>query len=167
MTATNKQAGIYRIRIADHFYIGSSSNLHKRWREHERKLKKGKHKNIRMARAYNKYGTFEVECLVRCDVEDLTFYEQLFLDEVFNDHYCMNINPSASRPPVGCGRYWLGKSATNRFALKVCFADGTQKVYESCRAAHQDIGCSKALISAMLSKGKGSKKFSITSVAKV
>ena len=54
----NKNCGIYFIRnkINNKIYVGSSKNLYNREKEHFSDLRKGKHHNIYLQRAYDKYG---------------------------------------------------------------------------------------------------------------
>ena len=76
--------GIYVIvnRRDGKYYLGSSVNIDKRWREHKRLLKLNKHHSKPLQNAYNKYG---ISCLnyivfLICPKEDLLFFEQLCLD---------------------------------------------------------------------------------------
>ncbi len=58
-------------------YIGQSSNILKRKKEHFRTLKNGYHKNTHLQRAYNKYGknNFIFKVLIYCDNDELDMYE--------------------------------------------------------------------------------------------
>lgn len=38
------------------YYIGQSKDVHKRWREHKKKLRTSTHENKFLQRAWNKYG---------------------------------------------------------------------------------------------------------------
>lgn len=51
-------SGVYAIvnTVTEEAYIGSSVNVQKRWSTHRRDLRKGSHHNIRLQRAWNKYG---------------------------------------------------------------------------------------------------------------
>lgn len=63
MPITNKKAGFYMILKVDSkkpelsrgecFYVGSSMNLNRRFTEHKRDLKAGKHKNTRLQQVWN------------------------------------------------------------------------------------------------------------------
>lgn len=84
-----KQAGIYRFVITrpnkpPMFYVGQASVLGARGESHFVYLRKGKHHNIRMQRAFDKYGeaAFKFEILLVCELkkEKLSLYEQLILD---------------------------------------------------------------------------------------
>lgn len=93
--------GIYKITctISGKFYIGSAVNLYTRHYDHFSTLRRSKHKNIYLQRAYDKYGkdafTFEVLELVP-DRKMLTTREQYWFDELqpFGDRG-YNIAPNA------------------------------------------------------------------------
>lgn len=93
---TIKKAGVYVIRntVNGKRYIGSTSSFHRRWTEHRKKLKKGKHENSIVQRAWDKYGAdaFEFRPLLICAVKDLLFYEQRCLDGMKPEY---NILPNA------------------------------------------------------------------------
>lgn len=80
-----EKIGIYKIKniITNDYYIGSSKNINKRWNEHKRTLKKGIHHSKILQNAYNKYGqeNFIYEIIYECNVDDIIFYEQKFLNE--------------------------------------------------------------------------------------
>jgi group I intron endonuclease len=81
--------GIYKIEniITGDFYIGQSINLKKRKYQHFYELKRNKHYNKYLQYSYNKYENknFEFSILLYCDANNLTFYEQLLVD---------NLNPT-------------------------------------------------------------------------
>ncbi len=80
-------SGIYRITCASNgrFYIGSSINLSHRFQEHRGRLRHTKHENIKLQRAWDKYGeeafSFEVLELVLFP-ELLTNREQYWFDKL-------------------------------------------------------------------------------------
>lgn len=83
----DNQSGIYRIRNKQNgkFYIGSTSNMRKRMREHLSFLRNNKHVNNYLQHAFNKYGeenfSFEVFEYVE-NVNDLLSVEQKVLDKL-------------------------------------------------------------------------------------
>jgi len=101
------QSGIYRIQCTPtgKFYIGSSSNLPQRWREHLSKLRRGLHSNRHLQNAWNKYGedqfTFQIIEFV------MPFYilerEQYWINELkpFDKHIGFNIARNAESPNTG------------------------------------------------------------------
>lgn len=77
--------GIYEIRnkINGHIYIGSSSDIEKRWWRHKGFLKNGNHHSKHLQNAWNKYGeeNFVFDIIMFCDEDRLLLEEQKFLDE--------------------------------------------------------------------------------------
>lgn len=90
------------------FYIGSSYDYDTRWFEHERKLRKDRHDNQHLQRAYNKYGAdaFEFIVVELVDRKDISNREQFWIDTLNACDHAIgyNINPDASRPPYALGR---------------------------------------------------------------
>lgn len=76
--------GIYRIRnlIDGKCYVGSAVRFSWRETKHRLHLQRGTHHSRHLQHAWNKDGAsaFVFELLIRCDRDDLLFYEQLFLD---------------------------------------------------------------------------------------
>lgn len=77
-------SGIYEILNVENGkrYIGSAKNIAFRWSLHVNSLKRGDHHSVLLQRAYNKYGcsAFRFKELILCDVKNLLFYEQRFID---------------------------------------------------------------------------------------
>lgn len=69
------KTGIYKIKnlVTNKIYVGSSTNIKKRWRDHKWHLKEGIHHNSHLQSSYNKYGLnnfiFSIE--IECDVNEL------------------------------------------------------------------------------------------------
>ncbi len=78
-------SGIYQIRnlVNGKVYIGSSVDVHKRYRQHAVDLRGDRHPNIYLQHAWDKYGVgnFKFEVLITCYPDALIFYEQQFLDQ--------------------------------------------------------------------------------------
>ena len=51
------------------FYIGSSNDIYRRWREHKKDLRDGCHDNEHLQNAWKKYGenNFEFKIIEECD----------------------------------------------------------------------------------------------------
>jgi len=86
-------SGIYLILWGDFqkFYVGQSVNLFARYRQHISELRKGKHSNIKLQNAFNKYGVpyfFEIDI---CDISRLDEREQLFIDLFKDDPNLCNL----------------------------------------------------------------------------
>jgi len=81
-------AGIYKIEDQQgKIYIGSAVSLKGRWTTHKWRLNNNKHPNLKLQRAWNKYGaeyfTFSVVELIE-DKSRLLHYEQIWLDILFS-----------------------------------------------------------------------------------
>jgi len=78
------KSGIYRIlnTVNDKCYYGSSSNIDKRWNGHIKTLRLNQHHNIKLQRAWNKYGesNFKFEVVEECNVDLLLIVEQKYID---------------------------------------------------------------------------------------
>ena len=88
--------GIYKIVniLNKKSYYGSSVEIEKRWIRHKKDLKRNKHHNIHLQRAWNKYGeeNFIFEIVILCEVDNLLIIEQSYLNK--NPKY--NIGKGAS-----------------------------------------------------------------------
>ena len=73
--------GIYLIEIGDKLYVGSTTNFKQREVQHRSSLKLGKHNNIKLQFAFDKFLDYEFTPLITAeDTDDLEYLEQ----EVFN-----------------------------------------------------------------------------------
>jgi len=98
-----KVCGIYKIQCKNKIYIGSSKNIHVRLTNHKRLLKSGKHENILLQRAWNKYGEkfFRFEAISLCEQDELLVREQEQIDFWRPTGYLFNIKMDADNlPPV-------------------------------------------------------------------
>ena len=64
--AEERSSGIYTIicKTTGKYYIGSAVWIRKRWRNHREDLRKGKHHNLYLQRAWNKYGEDNFDFIV-------------------------------------------------------------------------------------------------------
>lgn len=83
--------GVYQITCEcdekeKRIYIGSSKNIEKRWKDHRKDLRRGKHRNIKFQQCWDKHGekSFKFEILMLCVEDQLLFWEQDFLDRYCN-----------------------------------------------------------------------------------
>lgn len=94
--------GIYKIQNTknDKFYIGSSSNVSKRWAGHRYQLRTETHTNPHLQNSWNKYGEscFIFKILLLCQEFDLLYYEQHYIDLLVPEY---NIAKFAGRALVG------------------------------------------------------------------
>jgi group I intron endonuclease len=78
--------GVYQIQINEKKYIWSTTvGFKKRWAEHLRKLKSGKHSNKYLQNMFNKYGAESLIFTIIEEVEDkekMLAYEQAHIDKV-------------------------------------------------------------------------------------
>lgn len=91
-------SGIYQIRNKKDgkVYIGSSSNIEKRFRTHILNLRKGIHHSIYLQRAWKKYGKncFIFEIIKKCKDTKLIETEQKYLDS-YNPKYNISLDAIA------------------------------------------------------------------------
>lgn len=89
--------GVYQIKNirTSNVYIGSSSNIARRWLQHKSSLNLNKHENQYLQNAWNKYGknAFEFSVLVYAVPDQMIKIEQYFLDKYSDISY--NILKSA------------------------------------------------------------------------
>lgn len=102
-------SGVYQIRCiaTGKIYVGSAVDLRKRWGQHVRRLRRGKHRNKHLQHAWNKYGeaAFEFEVLELVDAPALLQAEQAWIDRTG----CTDRN-------IGFNVYWVAGSPANTHA---------------------------------------------------
>lgn len=78
--------GIYKITntINNKYYIGSSDDVYKRWKDHIYYLNRNKHINKHLQNAWNKYDEeyFKFEIIEKCNHKDKFIREQFYLDKL-------------------------------------------------------------------------------------
>jgi group I intron endonuclease len=108
---TCKHGIVYKITntLTGDFYIGSSTNLYKRYYTHVNHMKKGKMSCILLNRAAKKYGeeNFSFEILVKCPPEYVLKLEQWFIS---------NLNPKYNVAKIAGSN--LGIKRTEEVKLK-------------------------------------------------
>jgi group I intron endonuclease len=104
-----KISGIYKIQSKKkpkRFYIGSSYNIQRRWKDHIRYFERGTHHSKKFQQHFDKYGIEDLEfsVIIGCPKEELIEQEQFFLDAL---KPYFNVNPKAGsskgRPPWNKG----------------------------------------------------------------
>jgi len=100
--------GCYKItnRINGKFYVGSSSDIHERWKGHINNLNHPnpkKHHNKYLQAAWNKYGedAFDFEILAICPEHMARDVEQGYLDEIFSHPKPQSISYNMSENAYG------------------------------------------------------------------
>ena len=90
-----RKPGVYKITnlLNSKIYVGSSVNIYNRMHLHFSKLRKGKHHNLHLQNAFNKYGreNFSFEILILCPKEYLEKAEQWFLDTLKPDYNILTL----------------------------------------------------------------------------
>ncbi len=84
MRRVTEQPGVYAIvnRVNGKRYVGSASNISKRWSRHRLDLRAGKHPNAHLQAAWRQYGEefFDFVLLLICPAEVRIEFEQRALD---------------------------------------------------------------------------------------
>lgn len=79
--------GIYKIENIKNnkVYIGKSSNIENRWKQHIKELNKGEHHCIRLQYDYNKYKctNFTFSILELCNKNEIKLKEEYYIDKYF------------------------------------------------------------------------------------
>ena len=125
---------IYKIRnvVNDKFYVGSTVNSRKRFWEHRKDLRLGKHTSVALQRAWDKYGEdcFKFEVIEQYETkEELYPAEQKWLDEHYGKDHCYNAAAHADAPMRDASpemrahqatkaREWHAKNAHPRLGMK-------------------------------------------------
>jgi group I intron endonuclease len=88
-------SGIYKIvnRTNGKYYIGSSNDIHKRWKQHINFLNKNIHQNNYLQRSWNKYGKDQFEFLLVKTIpsNELLLTEQEYLNNIEKEK-CYNLS---------------------------------------------------------------------------
>ena len=83
-------------------YIGQSTNIEQRYKEHISSLKNNKHTNYKVQNEYNKYGIFELVVIQECLVDDLYSLEIQWTEEFNSLVVGLNIvEPGLSNSVMG------------------------------------------------------------------
>lgn len=112
MDTSGLKSGIYVIQntVTNKCYYGSSVNLWQRWLAHRHLLRRKKHPNIHLQRAWNLNGeaSFLFAVVEQCPQEQLLVREQSFLDKWCGKAECYNISPIAG------STFGISRSAESR-----------------------------------------------------
>jgi len=122
-----KISGIYIIQSIikpERKYIVSSININRRKYLHFWDFQRGKHKNMKLQRHFNKYGIDDLvfSVLIGCDKETLLAYEQFYIDA---------LNPYFNLCPIAGNS--LGVKRSEEFKRKISEANtGKKRSKEVC-----------------------------------
>ena len=145
-----KRPGVYAIinTVNGKCYIGSSTNLRRRYNDHFNALRQNKHQNIILQRAWEKHGqgNFVFRVLIICEKDERIFYEQKLLD-TFCPEY--NIAKDAQAP-------WKGEKLSEETRRKISIAGmGRKPTEETRKKLHEaQLGNKKGLGKTPWNKGK-------------
>ena len=160
LDAVKGKSGIYQIqnRINNHFYIGSAKNIKSRIQEHLVHLRKTKHENIHLQRAFNLYGeeNFDFYVVEFCNPDIRYEIEQYWLDRFFGKDFFYNMNPLASQPPIRYGAQNLSEKAKQNIRkalVKSVVCLETREHFESIKDAARILNVSRVTLSKVC-KGK-------------
>lgn len=107
------KSGIYKIinKVDEKYYYGSSNNMSVRWSGHKNCVKSGSNKLPKLYSAMKKYGTknFEIIPIIICEIDDLEYYEQYFLDKCVGLDECYNVSKNAKSPMRNASKETLQK----------------------------------------------------------
>ena len=82
-------------------YVGQAKDIEKRWKEHRQKLRRGKHDNEHLQRAWQMYGesTFRFMVLEYCTEDRLNELEALYIEEcdAYENGYNMTLGGEGTR----------------------------------------------------------------------
>lgn len=123
----DRRSGVYAITNAVNGkrYIGSAVNFHARWGKHLSQFRRGVHHNVRLQRAWSKYGkeAFRLDVLIVCAREHAVMYEQIAMDALKPEY---NLSPTAGS--------LLGIKHGDEFRRKVGDLKRGRKVSDETRA---------------------------------
>ena len=132
-----KTCGIYSIRCTKNnkVYIGSAIDIDIRWRFHKSNLRNRSHNNKLLQRDWNKYGgnKFKWRKLFKCAKNDLSFFEQDYLDNPYYKTRLYNVLKVADRNSFGADGQLFEAHRTKAFAekMKIIALKGRMKWIQS------------------------------------
>lgn len=113
------QSGIYKLCIANYYYIGSSNNIQRRIAKHLQHLRENRHVNPFLQNVFNKYPTAHWFEVLEESKKDLLSVEQKYLDLHYGKEGCVNLNPTANKPPSPLGKKWSEASKLKMSQSKI------------------------------------------------
>jgi group I intron endonuclease len=93
---TKDAAVVYQIKsnISGHRYIGSTVDPVRRKKVHFSSLKKGRHQNFVLQRAFDASRNMEFSIVCVCPAGERFFYEQIFIDKFGDYNICKDAGPA-------------------------------------------------------------------------
>lgn len=155
-------SGIYKIENlkTNKVYIGQAGNLKKRYCDHISALRRNKHDNSYLQKAWNKYdeSDFKFSILEECPKDLLAIKEQYWMDQTkcYIRQYGYNLNPSSTNNPM------LGKKHTSEAIAKMrAAAQGrtmSQSNFEALMLANKNVAKPPKNLEKKLSRKVGSQQ---------
>lgn len=91
----NYTMAVYEIRFGNHVYVGKSTQVEHRKKNHTYELSKGKHHNQHMQRVYNDCGKSSMQFIILktfTDVDEMDEFEIQKIREVREDKFLISLN---------------------------------------------------------------------------
>lgn len=135
--------GVYLIRntVNGKVYVGSSSNVEKRFGDHKRHLRRGAHTSCHLQEAWKLYGeeSFVFTLKMECEENRLLEVEQEYMDlYLSSDGDCgYNICEKAGRPP---SRKGIPKSPETRRRMSDAAKSRPPEYWKKCADARRGAG---------------------------
>jgi group I intron endonuclease len=143
------KSGVYQIRnvINNKRYVGSSIDVEERWAKHKWLLKKGRHSNIHLQRAWNKDGesSFEFSAIEFVNKEELITKEQYYTD-LWRPEYA--IRKECVTSSLGCKHSVETKQKISNAFIGKSLSDETKR-----RMSIAKLGCTAWNKGKMLAEG--------------
>lgn len=124
------QPAVYLLKVSDLYYVGSTSNLKNRVRQHVDMLRKGTHRNPRLQAMWDKHNSMEVRVIAAVDETQLLFYEQQWVNILRRHRNVANFGSEVSRPRLGEPRYDSAIRAIELNAVRPKALEALRKRYK-------------------------------------
>lgn len=148
-----KVCGIYKIKIHDKEYIGSSKNIQHRLRQHLITLKQNKHHNHTMQNLYNKYGIDNIyfEVIEICLEENRINREKYYIDSIkpyinhiLDPENIIRDKEYKHRISISKKKYYETHSPVNikmvyQYSLEGKYLQSYKSITDAARATNQDV----------------------------
>lgn len=148
-----KVCGIYKIKIHNKEYIGSSKNIQHRLRQHLTTLKQNKHHNHTMQNLYNKYGIDNIyfEVIEICLEENRINREKYYIDSIkpyinhiLDPENIIRDEEYKHRISISKKKYYETHSPVNikmvyQYNLEGKYIQSYKSITDAARATNQDV----------------------------
>jgi hypothetical protein len=175
MPHKKKIIGVYSIATPNgSVYVGSSNNIYRRWCEHRRMLRNGRHHSERLQAAWNKHKeSLAFSILCECGLDELEAVEQRFISDLkaelnttsyVNNVWCnpctrLKLAKAHSTEEWKSSRSAIAKRVVAEKRVPVECSDG--RVFESMHAAALEIGVKASQVKAWCITQRESNKYKL------